>query len=131
LAPSEVYSLIQGKITKKSKLPKLVLKAKNNIVWHLRYHCQKPCNCRDLMLAVIDCLSIHEKRDGTISRNPLPIHHLAFIIAYKRLEEEGKIAIQRSPNVPFPATDFNSVFSLRQEEHVIGKTQRWHLYGAD
>lgn len=41
-----------------------------------------------------------------------PVHELAFIRAYKLLEMEGKIKIQRPPGIPFPMTDNQTIFSL-------------------
>jgi len=68
------------------ELLKLVLDAKHAVLEHLRNYAN-PCCCRDLMRAVLDVLSIRERKDGTITRVSLPIDRLAFIIAYKRLAD--------------------------------------------
>ena len=57
-------------------------------------------------------LSMKEKKDGTITHEIKPIHMLAFILAYKKLETEGKITIQRPKDVPYPMTDYETLFSI-------------------
>ena len=40
------------------------------------------------------------------------VNRLAYIIAYKRLEAAGLITIARHINVPYPLTDYETVFFL-------------------
>lgn len=61
---------------------------------------------------VINILNIKERRDGTILHRTKPIHGLAFILAYKELESMDQIEIQRPTGVPFPMTDFETLFSV-------------------
>lgn len=64
---------------------------------------------------VMDILNLRELKDGTIVHRNKPIHGLAFIIAYKELEFENQIRIQRSATVPFPMTASETLFSLKRE----------------
>jgi len=61
---------------------------------------------------ILDVLSFKEKKDGTISHEYKPIHDLAFVLAYKNLEVEDKIKIERPTNVPYSMTNFETLFSL-------------------
>jgi len=88
----------------------LTAKAKHQIVYYLRDH--GACKGQELERAVTDIISIRERKDGTIIHDSKPIHHLAFILAYKELESTNEIIIQRPSNIPFPMTDFRTVFSI-------------------
>jgi hypothetical protein len=92
-----------------NKLATYVSSAEYSIVNYLKEH--PDCTSKELMPHVIDCMSIKANKKGEIERNPQPIHTLAFLIAFKELDAEGVIKIDRG-SVPFPMTDFKSIFSL-------------------
>lgn len=82
-----------------------------------------PITLRELERRVLLNITLKRDRFGSIVYNdntgkPVriqkPIHRLAIILAYKQLEEEGKIVIQRPANVPFPMTDYATQFSMRR-----------------
>ena len=91
----------------------LIRKAKRYILNYLKDNGSS--NRLELEKSVIHTLNIRELKNGTIVHRNKPIHGLAFIVAYKELESENKIRIQRSANVPFPMTDFESLFSFKME----------------
>jgi hypothetical protein len=92
-----------------NKLATYVSSAEYSIVTYLKEHSN--CPSEELMPHVIDCMSIKANKKGIIERNPQPIHTLAYLIAFKELEAEGVIKIDRG-SVPFPMTDHKSRFSL-------------------
>ena len=92
-----------------NKLATYVSSAEYSIINYLKEH--PDCTNKELMPHVIDCMSIKANKEGKIERKPQPIHTLAFLIAFKELEAEGLIQIERG-TVPFPMTDFKSKFSL-------------------
>jgi hypothetical protein len=89
-------------------LSKLTAKARHQIVYCLRDH--GTCNGQELEKTVIGIISMRKNRDGTVIHDPKPIHCLAFIQAYKELEEIGDITIKRPSDIPFPMTDFRTIF---------------------
>jgi len=70
-----------------------------------------PCKRLELEEYVISLINCKVKQDGEITHWTKPVHHLAFILAYKQLESEGLIDIQRS-GIPFPMTDSETIISL-------------------
>ena len=94
---------------KLSELATYVSSAEYSIINYLKDH--SDCTSKELTPHIIDCISIKANKEGKIERNPQPIHTLAFLIAFKELEREGVIKIDRGA-IPFPMTDFKSRFSL-------------------
>jgi hypothetical protein len=94
---------------------RLVNSAKYKIISELRffqvYRKQDSCTCKLIQANVLDHLSL--KLDGE-PRNayPNPKNRLAFIIAYKELEAEKKIIIQRPIDIPYPMTNNETIFKL-------------------
>lgn len=60
---------------------------------------------------VLNHINVVWKKDGSVRHVTKPIHRLAFIMAYKNLENRGEIAIFRG-DVPYPMTDSKSSLSL-------------------
>lgn len=91
------------------KLEMLVASAEWVIVYYLKEHndCVEP----ELLSHVRDHLSIKANKKGEIIRKPESIHTLAFLIAFKELEAEGILKIDRG-NVLFPMIDGKTRFSL-------------------
>ena len=94
---------------KLSQLATHVSSAEYSIVNYLKDH--PDCASKELASHVVDCISIKANKKGEIERNPQSIHTLAYLIAFKELEAEGVIKIDRGA-VPFPMTDNESIFSL-------------------
>ena len=92
-----------------NKLATYVSSAEYSIVNYLKEH--SGCTSKELTSHVIDHISIKANKEGEIERKPQSIHTLAYLIAFKELEAEGVIKIDRG-SVPFPMTDFKSRFSL-------------------
>lgn len=92
-----------------NKLATYVSSAEYSIVNYLKEH--PDCKSKELMPHVIDCMSLKANKDGKIERKPQSIHTLAYLIAFKKLEAEKVIKIDRGA-VPFPMTDHESKFSL-------------------
>ncbi len=92
------------------KLERLVSSAKSAIL-HRLWNASRTVR-RQLEEYVLERISSREKRDGTITHTTKPIHSLAFILAYKKLESDGEIEIRRG-NIPFPMTDSESMFILK------------------
>ena len=86
---------------RKPKIETLVATAKESILRHLK---EKPLSGKELGKSVIHSTG---GKDG-----PTPIHTLAFILAYKELEQNGEIRIARPRDIPFPATDYETTFEL-------------------
>lgn len=95
---------------KPSRLQVLTDLAKWLIIVRLKEKSPQPC--KTLQKDVIDRMAQRETRDGDVVHNYQPIQQLAFIRAYKELEEARLIKIDRPAEVPFPATDHNTIFSL-------------------
>lgn len=91
----------------------MVRRSKRNILEFLRQN--KSCTCLELEKYVINKLNRKIMRDGRIVHRTKPIHSLSFILAYKELESEEQIRIIRSVGVPFPMTDFETLFSIKGE----------------
>lgn len=69
------------------------------------------CKRPELEKYVLSILNIKERK-GVIIHETKPIHRIAFIMAYKELEAEGAVKIDRPLKVPFPMTDFETHFSF-------------------
>ena len=95
--------------TEANKLATYVSSAEYSIVNYLKEH--PDCTSKELTSHVVDCISIKANKEGKIERAPQSIHTLAYLIAFKELEAEGVIKIDRGV-VPFPMTDNESIFSL-------------------
>jgi len=95
-----------------SRLKKLVSSAKYFIIRCLR--ADGVTQRSQLEPYVISGINRIEKRDGTVKHVTKPIHYLAFILAYKELENEHQIKITRK-GIPFPMTDNETIFALRSE----------------
>jgi hypothetical protein len=91
-------------------LASFVLSAENAI---LRTLADASLLGRELQSRVLSIINIKENRDGEIEHQTKPIHMLAFIIAYKQLEQTNQITILRSSGVPFPMTDFETTFAIQ------------------
>lgn len=78
------------------------------------------CKRLELDDYVFNRLNMTEKKDGTVLHQTKPIHNLAVILAYKQLEAEGKIKIERPSDVPFPMTDNNTLFSTVNLDYAKG-----------
>lgn len=103
-------------VEEKLKLLRLVDEAKEYILKFLQ---DKPsCKRSELDKYIFQRLSLKLKNDGTITHRHKPEHGLAYILAYKQLESTGEIEIQRPVRVPFPMTDWETVFSLKEREMV-------------
>jgi hypothetical protein len=89
-------------------LSRIISCAKLEILDYLKQNTS--CKRLELEKHVLHQLSFREKKDGTIIEKPMPIDGLAFILAYKELEAEGQIKIERPKDVPSPMTDFNTLF---------------------
>ena len=87
---------------------RIILRAKLEILDYLKQ--KTSCKRLELEKHVLHQLSFREKKDGTIIERPIPIDDLAFILAYKELEAEGQIKIERPKDVLPPMTDFNTLF---------------------
>jgi hypothetical protein len=87
---------------------RIICRAKLEILDYLKQNTS--CKRLELEKHVLHQLSFREKKDGTIIEKPMPIDGLAFILAYKELEAEGQIKIERPKDVPSPMTDFNTLF---------------------
>jgi len=88
----------------------LVSSAKFAII-HYLLGC-KTCIRQELEPYVLSVINMKLKKDETIQHETKPIHALAFIMAYKELEAEDRIKINRSVDVHFPMTDYKTLFSL-------------------
>jgi hypothetical protein len=75
-----------------------------------------PMQDKDLRPKVLNWINIKILRDETVKHETLPVHCLAYIVAYKQLEQEGRIKISRPPGVPFPMTDYKTTFALVRTE---------------
>ncbi|MBU0791833.1 MAG: hypothetical protein KKC55_15395 [Gammaproteobacteria bacterium] len=91
-------------------LEKWIRQAKRNILRYLQNH--ERCARRELEGYVFNQLNLRETKHG-IRHETKPIHVLAFVRAHKELEIEGKINIER-PGLPFPVTDFESIFAIKK-----------------
>lgn len=100
----------QEKIEKFQKdLPSEVLRAKRIMLDVLAH---RSINGKDLEKDMIQRLNLtFDKEDFPVHKTK-PIHRLAYILAYKQLEKEKKIVIQRPTNVPFSMTDGATIFRL-------------------
>ena len=96
------------------KLEMWVRMAKRNILRYLEQVGQ--CERKELEGYVLNLLNRRETREGRVIHETKPIHVLAFVVAHKRLEMEQRIKIKRSSSLPFPVTDFKSVFVLVEGE---------------
>lgn len=94
------------------KLETWVYEARSLTLSYLREH--GACSQRELEGYVASILNIVETKKEGIRHRTKPIHGLAFIIAYKELESERQIKIRRPLGVPFPMTDFETSFALRE-----------------
>jgi len=92
----------------------LIFSARLSIIEYLGKY--RSTSRRELEPIVLSCINVRTKRNGTIIHKTLPIHGLAFIMAYKELENENKIKLTRPKDVPFPATDFETVFAISVSE---------------
>lgn len=90
---------------RRMKLSKLVSKAKDCMLEHLKTGSALNPELEQHVLSIIN---VKKKTKQHVTE---PVHILAYILAYKELEAEGKIKIERG-NVPFPTTDFGTVFAL-------------------
>lgn len=77
------------------------------------------CTRKVLESYVLAKMSAITRRDGSIKHAILPVHELAFILAYKELENESQIQITRPRDVPSPATDFETTFATKNLEDPI------------
>jgi hypothetical protein len=85
----------------------------------LRLLASGPLQDKDLQPRVLNWINIKILRDETVKHETLSVHCLAYIIAYKQLEQEGQIKISRPPGVPFPMTDYKTTFGLVQTEQEL------------
>ena len=92
------------------ELDTLARSAKRAIIQCLGTHGTR--SGKDLVSSVLSIIDVKENKDGEIEHVPKSIHMLAFIIAYKELEREGQIVICRFANIPFPMTDYRTIFTL-------------------
>lgn len=97
------------------KLVRLTLDAERSILRLL--WSDKSVSMLELEHYVLHSINMTEKLDGTVKHVTKLVHKIAFIKAYKRLEAEGKIEIKRE-RTPFPMTDFETVFTLKQAVYV-------------
>ena len=109
-----VFSLFDGKSDPKGEklsehLNKLIMTAKDVILHELK---QGTLSGRDLQSRVISVIDFKEKKNGEFEHDTQPIHMSAFIRAYKELELTSQIKITRPAGVPFPMTDYATMFAL-------------------
>lgn len=88
-------------------LNRLVTSAENEI---LRVLSPKPIHGKALEAEVLYWINGRETRQYDVVHETKPIHILAFILAYKQLEATGKIKVTRPKDVPFPMTDYTTIF---------------------
>ena len=70
------------------------------------------CLKEELMLHVLNSINQRLNRKDDTVHTTKPIHVLAWLIAYKELENEGVIIVDRK-DLPFPTIDNRSRFSLK------------------
>lgn len=97
-----------------------IMRTFNSFVWAaknevLQAISSEPVADRNLKPKVISSINWREVH-GVFIHDTKPVHVLAYILAYKQLEEEHKIRIMRPADVPFPMTDYNTTFALLSEE---------------
>lgn len=90
-------------------LNRLVMSAKDVILRELK---QGTLSGRDLQSRVLSVIDFKEKKNGEFEHDPQPIHISAFITAYKELEMTSEIKITRPTGVPYPMTDYATMFAL-------------------
>jgi hypothetical protein len=95
------------------KLSRLVGEAKEEIIYFLR--AKGPCKRPKLEAYIISSINLENTRNG-IEHRTRPVHRLAFILAFKELESQAEIEIQRPLTVPFPMTDNETMFSLNGDK---------------
>ena len=88
----------------------LVLRAKNVILRELKE--EGTLSGKTLQSRVISIIDFKEKKNGEFEHDTQPIHMSAFIRAYKELEMTSEIKITRPAGVPFPMTDYATMFAL-------------------
>lgn len=91
------------------KLRIMIRKAKRAVLKFLAEN--ESCRRLELEKYVINKLNRKMLRDGRIIHRTKPIHSLAFILAYKELESSEEIKIDRRSGIPYPMTDFETLFS--------------------
>jgi hypothetical protein len=70
------------------------------------------CLKRELMNHVLSVIDLHENRSNSEVHQTKPIHTLAWLIAFKEMEREGVIRVERH-DLPFPMVDDRSLFYLK------------------
>ena len=70
------------------------------------------CLKRELMNHVLGVIDLHENRSNSEVHQTKPIHTLAWLIAFKEMEKEGVIRVERH-DLPFPMVDDRSLFYLK------------------
>jgi len=93
-----------------NQLDDLVEFTKNVMLNNLRS--QGTTNGQILQQQVLSVINTKETRDGEIKHETKPIHLLAFVLAYKQLEQGQQIIISRPSDIPFPMTDYRTTFTL-------------------
>ena len=88
----------------------LVSTAEYIISSYLKDH--NECLKEELFLHVISKIAAKENREGYMIIDQKPIHTLAWLIAFKELEMEGVITVDRK-DLAFPLIDNRSRFSLK------------------
>lgn len=91
-------------------LERLSRRAKSEILYYLGKH--GLATDKELVTHIVNILSMHTKKDGTLIRFTSSIFLLSYIMAYKELETENKITIQRPYGTSFPMIDFETTFQL-------------------
>ena len=70
------------------------------------------CPEEELYLHVLNSINLKRNRRNDTVHDTKPIHTLAFLIAFKELEKEGIIQVDRK-DLEFPLIDARSRFSLK------------------
>ena len=94
---------------KQDPLKRLLPMAEDSIVYYLRNH--GTCPRTELEPYVLSVIDTKRNKDEDLIHDTQPIHRLAFIMAFKDLEKNGRIKIARPDGVPFPMTDYKTLFS--------------------
>lgn len=97
-------------VDKTRTLESLISTAEYVIGNYLKDH--NDCLKEELMIHVLNSISLKENRQGDMVSNPKPIHTLAWLIAFKELEKESVIQVNRN-DLTFPLIDNRSKFSLK------------------
>ena len=91
-------------------LESFISTAEYSIANYLKDH--DGCGKKELMNHVLNSINLRKNRRDDVIHVTKPLHVLAWLIAFKELERESVIRVERY-DVPFPMVDNKSQFYLK------------------